>query len=467
MWPLSLLINLRGSESGQLIKDICSVTGAEQILINWRCYMNSLSVCRNILQKISSLIRSDDFLESHRMANRFVRKGLLTITHIIVYLLYTSKQSMSINLSNILQDLPQLEFPKVTKQAVSKARQGILPSLFKELFDASVDEYYKSIGVERKKWKDMFHIFAVDGSRISIPNSKSNFENYGEMFSKQNPDRKWSMALCSTIYDVCNDIIVHGLLKRYLGSERYAALQHCAELEKLDLFKDAVVIFDRGYYSDAMFRYFAAKGYLCIMRIREGFNLAKQCTGDCILTLSGDKKKGTEDISVRVIAIPLDGGETEYLATSIFDESLSTEDFKDLYFMRWPIELKYGELKNQCLLEEFSGATSTSIEQEFFINLLMSNLSSMVKSAADKHIEENSNSNNKCRYQANRAYIIARMKWFMARFVAGVCEISLLENIFEGACAIRSQIQPGRKSPRNKKAHARERKHFNNRKQVI
>lgn len=428
--------------------------------------MNSLPICRSILQKISSLIRSDDFLESHRLANRFVRKGLLTMTHIIVYLLYTSKQSMSINLGNILQELPEFEFPKVTKQAVSKARQGILPSLFKDLFDVSVDEYYKSID-KRKKWKDIFHIFAVDGSRISIPNSKSNFENYGEMFSKQNPNRRWSMALCSTIYDVCNDIIVHGLLKRYLGSERDAALQHCAELEKLDLFKDAVIIFDRGYFSDAMFRYFANKGFLCVMRIREGLKLAKQCTGDCILTLPGDKKKGTEDINVRIIAIPLDGGETEYLATSIFDESLTVEDFKELYFMRWPIELKYGELKNQCLLEEFSGATSTSIEQEFFINLLLSNLSALVKSAADHQIEENANPNNKYRYQANRAYIIGRMKWFLARFIANVCELSLLDDIFEGACANRSQIQPKRKSPRNKRAHASERKHFNNRKQVI
>ena len=376
-----------------ITKKACSAAGAEQILIFWRCLMNSLSVCRNILQKISFLIRSDDFLESHRMKNRFIRKGLLTMTHIIIYLLYSSKQSMAINLGNILQELPELEFPKVTKQAVSKARQGILSSLFQDLFNVSVDTYYSSMD-QLKKWRNRFRIFAVDGSRISIPNSKSNFENYGEMFSKQNPSRRWSMALCSTIYDVTNDIIVHGLLKRYLGSERDAALQHCAELEKLDLLKDSVIIFDRGYFSDAMFRYFSAKGYLCVMRIREGFNLAKKCTDDCILTLDGD--------------------ETEYLATSIFDETLTSDDFKELYFMRWPIELKYGELKNQCLMEEFSGATNTSVEQEFYINLLLSNLAAMVKSAADRHIDEHSDQKNKYRYQANRAYILGRMKWFLA-----------------------------------------------------
>ena len=155
----------------------------------------------------------------------------------------------------------------MTKQAVSKARQGILPSLFKELFDISVDTYYNSID-HRKKWRGLYHIFAVDGSRINLPVSKSNFKNYGEMFSLTNPNRKWSMALGSTIYDVCNDVIVHGLLKRYLGSERAAAMQHCSELEALGLFQDAVIIFDRGYYSEDMFRYFSSKGYLCVMRIR-------------------------------------------------------------------------------------------------------------------------------------------------------------------------------------------------------
>ena len=373
--------------------------GRDESFIIWRCCMNSLSICREILQKISELIHSESFLESHRVKNRFIRKGLLTMTHIIVYLLYTSKQSMSINLSNIQLELPELKFPKVTKQAVSKARQGILPSLFKELFDISVDIYYNSID-HRKKWRGLYHIFAVDGSRINLPVSKSNFKNYGEMFSLMNPNRKWSMALGSTIYDVCNDVIVHGLLKRYLG-------------------------------------------------------------------LPGNKKKGTEDIPIRVISVPLDGGETEYLATTIFDESLTSDDFKELYFMRWPIESKYEELKNQFLLEEFSGATSTSIEQEFYINLLLSNLSALVKCAAYQKIESHKKEKNRYRYQANRAYIIGRRKMFIARFLASTCSLSLLDNIFEGACANRSQIQPGRRDPRKKKADARDRKHFNNRKFVL
>ena len=429
--------------------------------------MKSLSICQEIIQSIQNLLRSSEFLDAHRQKNRFVRSsGKLSMRHIITYLFYTSKRAMNINISQIRLELPELDFPKVSKQAVSKARQGIIPSLFKDLFSLSTDIFYKSID-KRKKWRDKFNIFAIDGSRISLPNSKSNFEKYSEMFSKKNPNRRWSMALCSTIYDVCNDHIVHGLLKNYYGSERRAAKEHCDDLENLGLFKDSVLIFDRGYYSQDMFRYFTKKNYRCVMRIRDKFKLAKNCKGDSIMTLKGDPEKGTCDIDVRVIAVKLDGGETEYLATNIYDTSLTADDFKELYFMRWPIEQKYGELKNQFLLEEFSGATSTSIEQEFYINLLLSNIASLIKASADEEIDKKARSTNKFRYQANRAYIIGRLKWFFPRFLSKTLTMDVLDEIFTSACAVRSQIQPGRKDKRNKRNSDRERKHFNNRKQVI
>jgi len=125
------------------------------------------------------------------------------------------------------------------------------------------------------------------------------------------------------------------------------------------------------------------------------------------------------------------------------------------------------DYKNQFLLEEFSGATSTSIEQEFFINLLLSNIASLMKSAADEEIKEKARSSNKYRYQANRAYIIGRLKWFFPRIISKTCSIDILDDIFDGACANRSQIQPGRKDKRNKRNSDRERKHFNNRKQAV
>jgi hypothetical protein len=100
------------------------------------------------------------------------------------------------------------------------------------------------------------------------------------MFSKDNPEKRWSMALASLIYDVNSDYICHGLLRPFLSSERTAALDHCRALESLGILKGAVLVFDRGYYSEAMFRYFSDNGYLCVMRLKEKYRLAKLLSAD-------------------------------------------------------------------------------------------------------------------------------------------------------------------------------------------
>ena len=55
-------------------------------------------------------------------------------------------------------------------------------------------------------------------------------------------------------------------------------------------------------------------------------------------------------------------------------------------------------------MEEFSGATAVSIQQEFYINMLLSNLASLIKNEADEEIQISAKSTNKFRYQANRAF---------------------------------------------------------------
>jgi len=48
-------------------------------------------------------------------------------------------------------DLPELNLPFVSKQAISKARQGISHEAFKELFNISVRKYYELKDMARNK----------------------------------------------------------------------------------------------------------------------------------------------------------------------------------------------------------------------------------------------------------------------------------------------------------------------------
>lgn len=423
--------------------------------------MDRKSIFVTIVSRIADLLEDLEFLYAFRFPGCFTRTRKLTMRMIIMFLFNSTKQKMATNIDN-LRDIESFEFPEnVSKQAISKARHGIMPDLFRSLFDLATDIFYKNLE-KREVWKGLYHIFAIDGSKIQLPNSRSNFRDFGEMFRKDNPKCRWSMALGSTIYDVCNDFIAHALLLPYTSSERAAAIRHCEALENTGILNGkCVIIFDRGYYSEDMFRYFQSKGYLCVIRMKESYNLSKRCNGDTIDTLKGDPKAGTEDIPIRVIKINLGNGTTEYLATNIFN-AFTVADFKELYFMRWSLEVKYKEVKGQFCLEEFIGASSISVEQEFYITLLYSNLAALVKKQADSEIEKNANEKNKYRYQSNRSYIIGRIRPVLSHFLCRVWGMDKINELFENACHNKSQVQPDRHQPRKKPKNERTR--FNNKK---
>lgn len=70
------------------------------------------------------------------------------------------------------------------------------------------------------------------------------------------------------------------------------------------------------------------------MRLKENYKIDKKCKNDIITTLKGNLADNTEDITVRVVEVTLDDGSKEYLATNVFDESLTSDDFRELYFYR-------------------------------------------------------------------------------------------------------------------------------------
>ena len=365
------------------------------------------------------------------------------------------------NLSRIREDLGILDFPDISKQALSKARQFINPALFKELYYLSVDLFYKQLP-SCKLW-NRYHLFAIDGSKIELPNSKSNFEFFGEMFGYPDPSRRFTMGLGSIVYDVLDDYIVHASFQRYLASERSAALEHLHNLEDLNIYQNSVVIFDRGYYSEDMFCYCVEHQHLCLMRLKQNYNIAKKCSGDIITVLPGNEKDGTEDIRIRVIEVILNDGTKEYLATNLFDSHISQQMFRELYFYRWPVETKYKKLKSRLAIEEFSGETTTSVLQEFYINVLLSNLSSLIKNQVDEEIQITAKSTNKYRYQANRAFIIGRIKTIVPKILCNLFDLSAIDRLYKESLRCRSQIMPGR-TFRRKKNKAIGRTHFNNKK---
>ncbi len=413
--------------------------------------------------------QSVDFLNEFRQPNCFIRNRMLSMSQVVKFLFFKNDSTIASRLHHVrgflMDRAGNCEFPLVTSQAISKARGGILPELFRILFDKWVSLYYK-LNTCVKLWKGKYRPFAIDGTELDIPSHKSTHEEFGVHSDPKNPNYKWSQGLGSVMYDVLQDIIIDAVLGKDGANERDLAMQHISRAKDLGIFaqNNVVILFDRGYYSAEMYWECVQADCKCLMRLKKSSGFCKLELDDDIVEISAPD--GTV-MTARVLKTLLSTGETEYLITNIMDDDLTCDDFRELYFDRWQIEQKYREAKEFWKIEEFSGHTVYAVRQDFYINMILINMTSIVKAMTDQLISEKSRSSNKYKYQARRTYLIGRMAGCICRwlFVSTDEMLRDLENLIREASHEKSQIKDGRSFSRKKKNRAR--KQYNNKKSAI
>lgn len=418
-------------------------------------FMNT-NTLTSILKSSNELIVSESFRAKHRIGNAFTRSGKLSFQNLIYFILRSTHKSISVNYSEFVDSFRSSIPTFVTKQALSKARQGISHEAFIELFRLSVEQFYNQ-ATDLHTWNG-FHIYAVDGSTIQIPESAENYNTFGG-----NPNKTGiisPLASVSVLYDVLNDIIVDVSLNSYRYNERDSAKEH---INFLPSFPNSVIVFDRGYPSEDMFRFLNSQGILFLMRIPKTFKKAILKEEDSMFEYPASKNK--DSLSLRSIHFQLADGTTEYLVTNIMPHQLHAEKFPELYHLRWGIESKYREFKNRFEIESFNSIKPVSVRQEFFAVMYLSNLSAIAKKEADSLLVLDIE--NKHSYQSNRSYILNRIKYnivFLLKASANICNKKIFEIINE-ATKILSIVRPDRKFGRYRK-HTR-RRYYNHMKSCI
>jgi hypothetical protein len=107
-------------------------------------------------------------------------------------------------------------------------------------------------------------------------------------------------------------------------------------------------------------------------------------------------------IHLRLVKILLKTGELEVLATNLYSsECFSVQDLKEVYASRWGVETCLGTLKNQLQIENFSGIRKICIEQDFFANLLVYNLQSIIEKQSEPIVSQIT-ANRTYTYQVNK-----------------------------------------------------------------
>jgi hypothetical protein len=117
-----------------------------------------------------------------------------------------------------------------------------------------------------------------------------------------------------------------------------------------------------------------------------------------------------ETITMRCVLIDLPTGEEEVLFTSLLDsERYPSEDFGDIYRLRWNEETYFDRVKNVMNIEMFSGLSEESIHQDFWATLLVSNMET-VFSADAQAILDAKPAENFYRQQVNHAVAFSTLR---------------------------------------------------------
>lgn len=169
---------------------------------------------------------------------------------------------------------------------------------------------------------------------------------------------------------------------------------------------------------------------------------------DQIITI----KTGKDTCRVRVLRFMLPSGIEEVLITSLFNEEYTIEEFKELYFKRWGIEIKFDELKNKLEIENFTGTTKIAVEQDFYASIYLSNMIELARQESDEIIELNNKEKNlKHEYKTNLNILVGSLK---DKLVMMMLEKSIrkrnkmFKKIMEQASQNAIPIRLGRHNPR-------------------
>ena len=291
----------------------------------------------------------------------------------------------------------------VTASAFVQARQKLPKDIFETIF------HKFKIPVQRKL--NGYRVLSFDGSEIQIPyNENSETHNYNGISCKGNPMKGDNSFHLNALYDVLNKIYLDAIITP-ISSERKAAYKM---IERYDDDK-AIVVCDRGYFGYNIIGYFDRNKELeYVVRSPHGPSMFKDVTKlpmeeldvDIETTVStapksvcdmygyvkvdgkspyGKEKKNVNwdfesicKLKYRVVRVLLSTGEYETLITSLPREEWSAEDIKELYHMRWGIEVSFRELKYYTGAVNFHTKDEDFIKQEIFANLIAYNFCSAI-----------------------------------------------------------------------------------------
>lgn len=424
-----------------------------------------------IVDDIRKKLDSNVFVKHCRMSEKdFTRDRKLPFKSLILFMLNIIKQTLQKELTHFVSLFGGEKVDSITKSAYCQSRMKLKHTGFIELNNVILKRFYTKCSF--KKWND-FIVLGVDGSKLNLPYSEELLKDFGIKLTK---DKIMPQAIISSCYDLLNEIIIDSQIDKGDRTERLLALKHIESLNKIN--HKVLMIFDRGYGALWFMFYLLMKKVDFVMRLKNDFPEVEsflksddisrminyeECSEKSINQL---KKLGLafRSIRIRLVKVILEDGTIEVLATSLLDEKhYPPIIFKGLYFLRWGIETNFDRLKNKIEIENFTGLSTLSVLQDYYANLFILNLQSIIARDVQSEIDEDK-TESKHKYNVNKNLSLGYMKDRVINILTSSRQ-DYMDELRELFKMEPNPIRKGRKFPRNL-LHSNRRYNINQKKSV-
>ena len=347
--------------------------------------------------KIAQLISNNNFIATYRnKTSYFTRSSAkLTFEKLLLFLLTLPRQSAQCALNRFIKERGY-DF-SLHKQSLFEAREKLSHRVF---IDLNNDFFLRDhVYSDTFKTYHGLRVIAVDGSVFDVP---AGAEWFGTLKTcGQAAPKAQSVAFT----DVMNEYIVRAEIHPYGVGETNVAKQMLREFLQTSSAPCNLFLFDRGFFSRDLVRELYNHAKFLFRVNSQSLKEINEANANDQTVIRCERNK--PELRLRVINYTLPNGETEKLVTNIFDTSLTTEDFGELYRMRWGVETCFLTLKSRLQIENFSSAKRELILQDFYASVFVYN---MMTAAINEATEKTTKKQSKYVYKPNKNIAIAEVR---------------------------------------------------------
>lgn len=330
----------------------------------------------------------------------FTRESTLSFSRTMLFLTQMESHSTTREINDFFIPIGR----PITQSAFVQAREKFNAVAFPALFQQFNRKH------PFRKTKYGLHILAIDGSDLNVPADKRDCSTFISYNSNQGGYHQLHINLT---YDLLeqrySDVVIQPRTKM---REVSAA---CEMVDRSTVACNSLFILDRGFESLNLMAHIVSRRSFFLIRAKEihsivsPFSLVhipateefdipvrflvtrnrtywkhnpelyKLIRGNATFDFIAEKdKESTFELCFRLIKVKLANGSQEYLITNLPSRKFPQLRIKELYHMRWGIEVSFLFLKYGIALNYFHSVKREFLVQEIYSRLILSNFISLV-----------------------------------------------------------------------------------------